>query len=773
LIHSPPAARDHNRITIFEEMKRQMKRQMRKQMFLITLVLALSAANVLSANAQVIHVAAAGASSQFNSNALGADYLALLPTSSGGAGAAPPTNSTSLDSQNCNGLGNPLASYHYSAKNAAVLVDNRSSNIVPITNNLWVVWTAACSDATGATGVTDIWLTFSVDSTTAVRALYAQEPDSRSGAQIGVVTPPPSAGNLIGSVAGLWADNALDVAALPANVYNVIGTGITNATVTGDVHVNVAFTDIRAEDALFVTTRVLNNYTATLSGLGYRLISGNTNYGVSIESGQQGSSGAAAAASFALSGGTDPITGETVPATVVTPIGAGPIIFAYNNNGAGAGHYPTNLVSGVVGNGTAGTSFPLANLFGGGNGGLLTGTPIACDTNHPAFGGTGPATALNVNPILREPLGGTTAVVEYSVFRTTGNTSDSQELGVSRSTASGGNLNPLNSSNGSCAGGGGYRSRAVSTSEEIGQIKSGANQGILGIPYGLGYFFWTFSNSNKFSGASSPANYNYLTIDGVDPLGGIGGANQTFPAVCPTAPATNCQASLWPHNVSFPTLRNGTYPVWSVLRWISYASNTDSLGPVGLAAATQNAVDTYVADFVPFHTASGGVGGVSDGLSVYHSHFKVTVPKGSCGATCTSVTGSNVTATSSNSTNGGNTLGLSDAGGDVGGAIEGPYGIDVPFVGTVNTTATHTVNKGYKVTHTGTAGPSDEDFVASAAWEGLTITINGQPYTIANVLPTKTVLYVTTSPGTQTGVDYSITAPAALAATPGVLSKKR
>ncbi len=696
-----------------------------KNRTLVTAALLLAVIGALPAIAQTVHVAGGGASSQFLTAAIGADTLALSL-----ANVGVPTYST--NPANCNTNGDTLAAYHYSGKNASYLIDSRSSNIDPVIGNLWVVWTADCSDPTGSTGVQDIWLNISVDSTTGVRSLLAQQPNGVAGAQIGVITPPIAAGNLI-SPSAIWPDNAVDVA-LPANVYNVIGTGITEATAGSDVHVNVALTDIRAEDALFVTARALTNGNATLSGLGYRLIQGNANYGVEILSGQPGSTSFSQPENFALSGGSDPITGVTVPATTTIPIGAGPIIFGYNNAGIGAGNYPTNLVSGVTGTGSAGGPYLLANLFDG---------TTACTTANPAFGGfAGPV--VNVNPVLREPLSGTENVVEYSLFRTTGNTSDSQEKGVSGAgTLSQHPVNPLSSQ--TCVGGGGSRSRAIGTSEAVTAIDTQANA--------LGYFFYSFPNAAKFKGN---ANFNYLTIDGVDPLGGIGGAGQTFPN-CPTGTATNCAASLWPGNISYPTLRNGTYGAWSIYRWIYYSSNTDPVGPAAWAAATENAVDTTIADYVPFYTATGGIGGVSDGLTVYHSHFKQS-----------SVTGNNGTATSTNATNGGNTLGIDDAGGDMGGVIEGPFGIPVTFSGTVSTSATHTANKGYKV-----SWKSGQKFAANTAWEGGTITINGVAYTIANVEPTTTTLYVTTTPGTQTSVAYSATLPSALASGAGVLNKKR
>ena len=696
---------------------------------LVAAVVTAAIAAVVPVTAQTVHVAGAGSSAQFLSAAIGADTLGLAQPGVGLPNIA-------ANPSNCNTNGQALTTYHYSAKNAAYVVDARSSQINPEKGNLWVVWTASCSDSTAS--VTDIWLDVSVDSTVGVRAVLAQE-TTGSGAQIGVITPPAAAGNLV-SPSSLYPDNNSDVA-LPSSVYSVIGTGITNATVGSDVHVNVGLTDIRPEDALFATTRALNNFTATLTGLGYRLISTNSTLGKTILSGQSGSTAGATPEAFALGGGTDPFNAITVPAVKTIPVGAAPIVFAFNNGSATLGNYPTNLVTGITGNGTAGGPYSLANLFDG---------TTKCDTTNPAFGGFS-GTTVNVNLLLREPLSGTMNTTEYSLFRTTGNTSDSQEKGVSGSGA-GFPKNPLSAL--ACVGGGGSRSRVIGTGEAVSAIQTQANV--------LGYFFWSFANASKFNGSST---VNYMDLDGVDPLGGIGSSGNVFPNC-----TTSCPASLWTGNKSFPTLRDGTYGAWSLYRWVAYSSNTDPIGPAALAQAAQDAIDTTVADYVPFYTAKGGIGGVSDGLDVYHSHFTDVVPSGTCGPSCVHVVGKNGVATAKNATDNGNTLGGgTETGGDVGGVIEGPFNGHIGnFSGTVTTTATHTLNKGWKVTKTGGAL-----FVAGSSWYGYTINIAGTPFTIASVPLTTSVLYVTTSPGTATGQAYTASAPTALATAPGVLNKKR
>jgi len=149
---------------------------------------------------------------------------------------------------------------------------------------------------------------------------------------------------------------------------------------------------------------------------------------------------------------------------------------------------------------------------------------------------------------------------------------------------------------------------------------------------------------------------------------------------------------------------------------------------------------------VPFYTAHGGIGGVSDGLTVYHSHFARTGPATSCGGTgCTGsriVAGNNGTATAANTISGGNDLGVLDEGGDEGGVIQGPFG-DTPWTSgyvTVTSPATCTANKGWKVTRK--AGAGSTGFAVGTAWEGQAITIGGESFTVAPVATTSTILYV-------------------------------
>jgi hypothetical protein len=682
---------------------------MKKHLFMAVVLLATVAGNS-AANAQTVHVAGASASSQFLTAALGADQLAL--------------NEIAANVANGTWSAGQKVTFHWTAKNSANLIDNRDTlgRILPEIGNAFVVWIADASDPTGNTNVTDIWTAESVDSTVAVRCFSAQE-KTGWGAQLELI--PTIAGNLIFPTS-LWPDNSADVSLITApNVSNAVGT---SATGIGDVHINVAFTDLRPEDALYATTRSLTALnTTTWAGLGY--VGPTVNIGAPIFTAQNTGT-SATPVKFALSGKADPITKIVVPAYTTIPVGAEPIVFILNNGGT----FSSSTVNLTTGVGTKGP-YPLAHLFDG---------TTTADTHNVAFGGPGDGAGTPLTLFLREPLSGTMNVIEFEAFRSTGNTDDSQEVGVINPTRS--PYNPLDLNTPAH----GTRERALSTSEVVGSNKTGSIYGLLGTPNSLGYIFFSFANASKLSGPG----FNYLTLDSVDPLAIPGTVNQELPNGTVTA-----ASAVWPTTPSFPNLRNGTYKAWSFLRYLVPNSliGVDPYGPDVLAQSAQDNVDASSADFVPFYTSTG-----SDGLDVYRSHF-----------TQSGVVGNNGAATAPNSENNGNTLGgTSESGGDVGGAIQGPFGITIPeTTGTAISAGTPIKGKGYKVTW-----KTGIKFTAGTAWEGGTITINGANYTIADVALTTTVLYITTDPSANTtAVPFAAAFPYtyAVATAPGVLSKKQ
>jgi len=684
----------------------------KKSSLLGTLLLAAIVAAVPVANAQTVHVVGASGSSQFLQSAIGADALALTEIANNVA------NSTWTPGQQ--------ATFHWTGKNAGYALDNRDTlgRILPENGNLFIVWIAAASDPTGNTDVTDIWTAVSLDATTAVRLFSAQE-TSGSGGQLYLV--PGVTGNLVAT--SLWPDATADVTTL-VNAPNVSAAIGTSPTGTGDLHFNVAFTDLRPEDALAATTRALGALnTTTWAGLGY--VGPTANIGAPIYS--EISTAAATPIKFSLSGKADPITKIDVPAYTTIPVGAGTFIFILNNDGV----YSPSTSNFITGVGTTGP-YPLAHLFDG---------TTTADTDNAAFGGPADGNGTPLTLFLREPISAAADVVEFSEFRSSGNTKDSQETGVINPTRA--PYNPLNLPTAIH----GVRQRALSTSEVIGGPAKGTALafGLYGTPNSIGYIAFSFANAAKLTPLTS---FNYLTLDGVDPLAIPGTNNQELPTIAATS-----QAAVWgAGNPSYPNLRNGTYKLCAVVRYLVPTAiiGTDPYGPDVLAQSEQDNVDATEADFVPFYTTGG-----TDGLDVYRSHFTVD-----------GVVGNNGAATLANQENNGNTLGgVTEAGGDVGGLIEGPFGISIPTTtGTATVHTTLTKGKGYEVLY-----KTGQHFTAGKTWEGGSITIGGNPYTIANVATTATILYVTTEPGTTNDAvlpfvaDEPFTEAAAKA--PGVLSK--
>jgi len=631
------------------------------------------------------HYVGAGSSAQFLSAALGADQFAVNIAA---------------------GSGGTLCPYHWTAKNSANVIDNRDSRIQPELGSVFIVWDAACSDSTGNTGVTDLWVDVQVDSTVGCRTFLAVNADGSDGAQLQII--PAASGGLV-SPQTLWPDGNADVSLLTApNVSAAIGTSS-----SGGQHMNVGLTDIRPEDALYATTRAMGTLnTTTWSGLGYK--GPTAEIGAPIYT-NQGTGTKAVPVKFALSG-TDPITGKPARSFTTVPVGASPIIFGYNN----AGSFDSNVENLEAGIGITGTaSKKAAHLWDG---------TTSCNAANPAFGGTGSA-SNTITVVLREPLSGTMNTTEFTTFRTTGNTHDSQEVGV---------INPFNTPYNpldlACTGSSntGHRVRAIGTGEVVNAILQKVAQPDARV---IGYFFWGFANASKLTGAS----FNYLTVDGVNPLFGpldTPPANQEFPNCAGPCPSSGA-GSIWT-GPSFPHVRDGTYKQWSLLRWLVPTGDSDPYGPTQLASQAQVFADEKYADYVPFSTST-------DGLDVYRSHFKQSLISGNNGAvngTCNGVTACTLGGTA-------------EAGGDEGGEIVGPF----PVCDTVDVTnGSPTVTK-----DTGTDFSTGLGLVS-----GNTVSINSVNYTITGT-PTPTSLTLSTN---YTGTTGDATA-CFNAQTPGLLNKKQ
>jgi hypothetical protein len=759
-------------------------------------VVAAIVAVVPVANAQTFHFVAAGSSAQWQMAGLAADQLALNQATATSSG---------------NSVCHWTAS---SGTNVGALVnddrDQPLNRIEAEPGNIWIVWSQniPCSQvaATENTAtVTDLWVGVSVDSTVGVRAFSAPQVGATAGpgaiVTLGSLDVAGTAGK--GKIqAALWPDNGGLTTAdtpIPTATVTAVNTGgslVGGGGGTGGIHVNVGMTDIRPEDALFATVRSITALnTTTYAGLGYVGPTSNIGAPIYTNSGLAVNAGTGTTANpvrFGLSGKVDPFnTANHAPTYTTIPIGAAPIVFIANN-GTGA-PLITNITTGIVPDVAQPAADYLASLFFGGE--------ENCDTNDLVFGGPGDGAGTPLTIFLREPLSGTENTTEYSLFRSVGNTKGSQETGVVNPTRA-----PYNPLALTCTSGHGLRSRAIGTGEVVGSASPA--YGLLGTPSSIGYIFYGFANAAKLTPV---ANFNYLTLDGVDPIYDFTSDNplpqQELPA-CGTSTQPSCPAltewpatAKYPAGFSFPNLRNGTYKAWSVYRWLIANSNinSDPYGYDQVAITAQNYVDQDVADFVPYVACSltdpnCQTTAPVDGLSVYHSHFTQetiagkngygTLPnqfgaaEGYAGNTllageCTPVTSPIVTCTNTpqcvtRTANAASVCAFVEAGGDEGGFIEGPFGQPTAVAGTVEIHTSLTAGKGYEIQwKTGTK------FTAGTPWEGQTLNIGGNNYTVANVTVTATVLYITTKP---TGTNLSIvsdsgTLPGVVAVFDGVISK--
>lgn len=356
---------------------------------------------------------------------------------------------------------------------------------------------------------------------------------------------------------------------LPSAVFNALYNGGTGTPV------NAGMTDIRPEDALFATNRALAPLTQNRSGLGY----GPPPIGVPILSAF--SSKNAVPVQFALSG-TDPISGQPISFSYATAsVGASPVVVFVNTTNTGLGHTGNVLL----------TNVPRFVLGWALNGNLTRVRDL--------YGITATLPSVGLHVLLREPLSGTYNTMEFDIARSL-EVNSSQENNVTPPAD-----NPLNQTYAS----GGSRQRVVGTGEMV--SKGGS------IADAIGYSFWGFGN---FAGVLTTT--KYLMVDGVDPLRGnyVGGG---FPA---------CNPSPCPGLLAFPNIKNGLYPIWSILRLVTVAPMPSGIQAL-YNAALANAGE--IPDFAPLNT-----------LTVFRSHYNQSGVAGSNGIT-----------------------GTPEAGGDMGGAI--------------------------------------------------------------------------------------------------------
>jgi hypothetical protein len=505
--------------------------------------------------------------------------------------------------------------FHYTDNTKFNLNDTRPTRSGGTTNvdpgDVWIVW-----DSPTGTEVRNVWVYLKVDSVVGDRCFFANP-------ACNITSPSGYNWSTVGSKisSALWGADTVP----PADVQSLF-------TASTGVLVNTAATDIRPEDAQFASCRVNSAlgsgaFGDGLDGLGYgtKTPSGTCPafgaplsqlVGSPIKSGIAGSTATANVLAFNISG-TDPFTNSTVPAAITIDVGAAPIVFI------------TSQTAGLKG-AKNGTDSGLQNIFSG------------ADCNASALG----LSSAAIHAYLREPLSGTFNTTEASVFRRpTENTPTKKVIGVSQEKNVGA-TNPL--SNTPCVAGGGTRTRGIGTSEVVSGVQNSAGTGTDGIAYA----FFSFGNVSKITGA----NYGYLTLEGVDPIGPyLGEVNQQLPSC--TAPCT--ETSIWGSTGgSFPSLRAGKYSAWSLLRMVTTSANSTSLTDLVNGSHTYVVNDTP--DYIPALATAG-----DPGLKIFHSHYQQR--DGNNGKL-------GVVPTNGTFNSGGNPTG-GDKGGDMGGCTISTTGI--------------------------------------------------------------------------------------------------
>ncbi len=533
----------------------------------ICAILVLAAMACIAPEAQAtakIQVTIAGSSAMWQTMALGAYSLA-------GAGAG----------------------HWTSASNALNLTDTRVTPNNVDAGTVWIVWNSTA---------TKVWSYIKVDSVVGDRCYFAQPQCTVNG----------TSANLSGSGSGqistvLWGADS----ALPAAV---------SALFTSGTPVTVAATDIRPEDGAFAACRVNSSLGAGtvggagdgLDGLGYN---SNNNPGVcpaaglpqanyvgnAIKSGYPGSTSTANVLAFNISG-SDPITGKPVPAFSVVEVGATPIVFIT----ARANHLASLQTA---------TDVQLQAAFSGTN----------CDAS--AFG----LASGGIGVFLREPLSGTMNTTEATVFRKP-NVYPGATIGASQeANVNAAVNNPLAGQSGTCLAGAGARYRGIGTGEVVKWVQN-SNKNIA--EDGIAYTFFSYGNVSSIANNTA---YGYIQLGGVDPIfasysggdpgqpgGGTLPAAANLPAACDIAgvPSFPCpEKDIWTGGLSFPTLRSGQYPTWSIVRLVSTKGSTALTQATSLVTHSQGFVVTSVPDYVPFKKTIAG-GTTDPGLLYLRSHYQ-------------------------------------------------------------------------------------------------------------------------------------------------------
>jgi ABC-type phosphate transport system substrate-binding protein len=376
--------------------------------------------------------------------------------------------------------------------------------------------------------------------------------------------------------------------------------------------INVAGTDITPLDALFATYQALggtgNVCGALSSGTQYQGYGRGGWPGPGTQVLAQDSSAIFNVIGWQITG-SDPFTGSPAAGQyTITPVGATPVIvFVNTGNASGFGSSAINNVDRAT-LGLAETN-------------ILARTADFISQTYVASGG-GAITAWH-----RESLSGTYNTFDRAMpnnkemYRTQEQVCPPVEpMNFGRTVGS------FTSSN----------LRAIGTGDMVNQVIATSDS--------IGYAFWSAGNFKSATyGAGTAHTVKYLTVDGVDPLCstyGCGGSAGQIPT------ATNTFLS----NVNLNSVANGSYPIWSELRFVS-------INPAGLTAAQSLASFAQAESTTPGGAQPDFI--TAPNLNVTHSHFALPFVNDAFVAGATTSEGPRVCGAS----------GPPETGGDAGGLV--------------------------------------------------------------------------------------------------------
>ena len=510
--------------------------------------------------------------------------------------------------------------------NAVQITDTSVVPSATDTGNVWIAWTTGGGSGTcsslNTSGTVNVAMYLQTDSVVGDRCLFNTTHCTFGAGTSGSPTTLTNA-DLVDPPSSTQATN------VPTAVWNAL---------TGQSP-NTAGTDIRPEDAEFAITRALTScgtnvgtwsnkiensagtvvFPAVLStsqylGLGY------TNGGAIDGLGStSGSSSTFNVVSFGL------------PASYsVYPVGAAPIVVFVQTDGTTNGFGDPSIFD--INRSTL--ALYLDGTLGSTNDALFPGTSAV---------GTPAATTV----FLREPLSGTYNTMEYNIPNSL-ELETSQDVGNFQVPFSSGktfnqNCNGSGAPEWNTAGttmgvlatsGSPKRLRAIGTGAEVAQVLLNTNS--------LGYAFWSVSN---FKNATE--NTKYLTVDGVDPL--FSSYNTGDGGAIPTAPE---QLSL----INFQNVRDGKYPIWSLLRLVCTSTCTPANNFSSTIQGFVSFGDTanVTPDFVPVNSPSFP----SFNMGAIRSHFLPSAGTGEPTLNLLNNGGCPTTGSAS-----------SEVGGDVGGVV--------------------------------------------------------------------------------------------------------